>query len=33
MDGKVKHRQEPDDPCGCCIHAPNDKREYYDASL
>ena len=30
MDGKVKHRQELDDPCAGCIHAPNDKREYYD---
>ena len=30
MDGKVKHRQELDDPCDGCIHAPNDEREYYD---
>ena len=30
MDGKVKHRQELDNPCAGCIYAPNDKREYYD---
>lgn len=30
MDCKVASRLELDDPCAGCIHAPNDKREYYD---